>query len=242
MADRHHPIPSCKGTPWARKHEIIHTKSSIPPKVDLRKKMAAAHIEIYDQVRPSEFLLYILSFLEQQKSESCTANAICAAWRLAESQVDPRFRPSRLFLYFNERDMKKHSSTDSGARVADGCKSLQTNGVCSEQTWPFNLKKVTVRPPKKAYEEAKPHKIHTPAQIHNDFLHVKDSLAQGKPVIIGIVLYSDFYEAGKTGIVHMPGPKAKKKGGHAVLIVGYDNSKKHWIVRNSWGEQWGDKG
>lgn len=31
-------------------------------------------------------------------------------------------------------------------------------------------------------------------------------------------------------------------GGHAVLCVGYDDSKSHWIMRNSWGAEWGDKG
>ena len=31
-------------------------------------------------------------------------------------------------------------------------------------------------------------------------------------------------------------------GGHAVNIVGYDNIEKFWIVKNSWGPEWGDKG
>jgi C1A family cysteine protease len=40
----------------------------------------------------------------------------------------------------------------------------------------------------------------------------------------------------------MPTPGDQKLGGHAVLIVGYDDTKKCLIVRNSWGENWGDKG
>jgi hypothetical protein len=31
-------------------------------------------------------------------------------------------------------------------------------------------------------------------------------------------------------------------GGHAMLIVGYDLAKKHFVVRNSWGDDWGDGG
>jgi C1A family cysteine protease len=31
-------------------------------------------------------------------------------------------------------------------------------------------------------------------------------------------------------------------GGHAVVCVGYDDIKKVWIMRNSWGTYWGDKG
>ena len=31
-------------------------------------------------------------------------------------------------------------------------------------------------------------------------------------------------------------------GGHAVVGVGYDDAKQWFIVRNSWGGQWGMKG
>ena len=31
-------------------------------------------------------------------------------------------------------------------------------------------------------------------------------------------------------------------GGHAVMAVGYDEGEKRFIVRNSWGENWGLKG
>ena len=42
----------------------------------------------------------------------------------------------------------------------------------------------------------------------------------------------------------MPMPKENEKvlGGHAVAVVGYCDKQKHFIIRNSWGEEWGDKG
>jgi C1A family cysteine protease len=40
----------------------------------------------------------------------------------------------------------------------------------------------------------------------------------------------------------MPGKKEKTRGGHAVLGVGYDDNSKCFIIKNSWGENWGDKG
>ena len=34
----------------------------------------------------------------------------------------------------------------------------------------------------------------------------------------------------------------KLLGGHAVMAVGYDDNKGHFVVRNSWGMEWGDNG
>ena len=40
----------------------------------------------------------------------------------------------------------------------------------------------------------------------------------------------------------MPQANDQQLGGHAVTAVGYDDFKECFIVRNSWGEGWGDKG
>ena len=40
----------------------------------------------------------------------------------------------------------------------------------------------------------------------------------------------------------MPEPRETIMGGHAVCIVGYDDNKGTFKVRNSWSEKWGDKG
>ena len=43
----------------------------------------------------------------------------------------------------------------------------------------------------------------------------------------------------------MPFPNVRRErflGGHAVLLVGYDKNRECYIVRNSWGKNWGDSG
>jgi C1A family cysteine protease len=40
----------------------------------------------------------------------------------------------------------------------------------------------------------------------------------------------------------MPKKGESVLGGHAVLAVGYDQAAKRFIVRNSWGANWGMKG
>ncbi|CAE7469958.1 unnamed protein product, partial [Symbiodinium pilosum] len=49
-------------------------------------------------------------------------------------------------------------------------------------------------------------------------------------------------EVATTGNMVMPQPTDQQLGGHAVCAVGYDDFKQCFIVRNSWGEGWGDKG
>ena len=73
---------------------------------------------------------------------------------------------------------------------------------------------------------------------------MKGCLASGYPFVFGFSVYESFEseEVSKTGIVPMPSPQEKLLGGHAVLAVGYDDSQNRFIVRNSWGPEWGMKG
>mmetsp|Transcript_2700 Transcript_2700/g.6842 ORF Transcript_2700/g.6842 Transcript_2700/m.6842 type:complete len:93 (+) Transcript_2700:1-279(+) len=58
------------------------------------------------------------------------------------------------------------------------------------------------------------------------------------------MVFSSFMtgEVSKTGYMTMPQISDSLLGGHAVMAVGYDDKKRHFIVRNSWGQEWGDKG
>jgi len=40
----------------------------------------------------------------------------------------------------------------------------------------------------------------------------------------------------------MPTDNDKILGGHAVMAVGYNEKEKVFIIRNSWGVNWGDQG
>jgi hypothetical protein len=40
--------------------------------------------------------------------------------------------------------------------IRDGMKRIAKLGVCSEDTWPYDIAKFTKRPTKKAYAEATP--------------------------------------------------------------------------------------
>ena len=46
----------------------------------------------------------------------------------------------------------------------------------------------------------------------------------------------------KSGILPMPQKGEKQVGGHAVCCVGYDDAKQMFLIRNSWGTDWGQAG
>lgn len=74
-------------------------------------------------------------------------------------------------------------------------------------------------------------------------LKVKKALAEGQPVIIGMEIYQSFMDAeGKE--VWTPIIGDVSKGGHAMVVVGYDDNKEGgaFEIMNSWGDDWGKKG
>jgi hypothetical protein len=74
---------------------------------------------------------------------------------------------------------------------------------------------------------------------------MKHCLAEGCPFVFGLTLFKGFDVARKHGYVPMPDFETEdireSHGSHALLCVGYKESAKVFIVRNSWGTTWGDK-
>jgi|GEM_PF-1378783 len=68
--------------------------------------------------------------------------------------------------------------------------------------------------------------------------NIKTALLQ-HPVSTSMTVYSDFYSYNSGVYEHVIG---KQEGGHAILIVGWNNREQSWICKNSWGKSWGDDG
>jgi C1A family cysteine protease len=183
---------------------------------------------------------------DQGQLGSCTANAIAGAFQFElMKQKLPSFNPSRLFIYYNERVLEGHPKTDSGAQIRDGVKSVATQGVCDETVWPYVISKFAAKPVKKLYTLALKNQALQYTRLNNTVINeLKTCLASGSPFVFGFTVYQSFEGdvVAKTGIVPMPAKNESVVGGHAVMAVGYDDSKNAFIVRNSWGNSWGLKG
>ena len=71
---------------------------------------------------------------------------------------------------------------------------------------------------------------------------LKLALTKGMPFIFGMMVPKSFYAITTNGMMTMPSIDEVRLGGHALLAVGFDDDKQVFIVRNSWGEEFGDKG
>lgn len=175
---------------------------------------------------------------------SCTANALVGALEFLELKARQKFVDlSRLFVYYNERVIEHSTKHDAGAMLRDGIKSLAKQGVCAELSWPYVIKKFALRPPAACYNQAKANTITSYHRLATTS-EMRACLADGFPFVFGFTVYESFESAAvaKTGVLNMPKAKERAVGGHAVCAVGYDDTAQRFIVRNSWGADWGKRG
>lgn len=181
----------------------------------------------------------------QGNTSSCTAQGIAAAVYFDRAkQKLPVFNPSRLFIYWNERVMEGSTMSDDGAIIRDGVKSLAKVGYCNEDIWKFDESLLLKKPSNDCFNQSKKYKSLSYYRIDNSKIRdIKNCLAQGFPIVFGATLYASFDEADKAaGVVPLPKKDEEILGGHCMLLVGYDDDKNLFKIRNSWGEESGDKG
>src|ERR1039457_2030300 len=214
-----HDLPDQRDHLYAAPPEVL---AVLPAKVDLSPQCPT----VYDQGQLG----------------SCTANAIAAALEFERTrQKLPDFMPSRLFIYYNERAMEGTVGSDSGAQIRDGIKSVAQQGVCPEPMWPYAIPKFKTKPSKPCYVEALKHKVTLYQRLVPTLNQLKGCIASGYPFVFGFTVYNSCESpaVAKSGHAPMPSPGEAVIGGHAVMGIGYDDSKQWFIVQNSWGPTWG---
>lgn len=180
---------------------------------------------------------------DQEQTSSCTAHGIGAAlWSGQVVAGQPPVMPSRLFLYWNERQLEGDTDQDGGAIIRDGIRVCNQFGIVSEKLWPFNEFRLFVKPSENIYTKAMRNRIHFYAAVDLTNLdQIRLALSHKLPIVFGFDVYDYFESAAmaKKGILNMPAHKEQFLGGHCVAIVGHDDAERMFLVRNSWGTEWG---
>ncbi len=192
---------------------------------------------------------------------SCTANAGVALLEYFERRAfGKHIDGSRLFLYKATRNLAGLSG-DTGAYLRETMGAMVMFGVPPEDYWQYDG-----RPEKENtrfdleptafcyalganYKAVKYFRLDPNGGAPDETLaNIRAFLAAGFPSMFGFPVYDEYYELLDGGLIAFPGEKSTYYGGHANVVVGYDDNLKvgkdkgALLVRNSWGTTWGNGG
>lgn len=155
---------------------------------------------------------------------------------------------SALYIY----NQVKIGDCYQGSLFSKALEFLKTNGDCLSSEFDY---------PKGDCDRS-PNKIHKIAAEKSDYEvrdyftlypsnasnsekinQVKLSLSENKPVIVGMAIRENFKGLRKDDAFWNPETGDKTEaGGHAMVVIGYDDAKEAFEIMNSWSTKWGNDG
>lgn len=166
--------------------------------------------------------------------EAQTAISMKAPW------LRPMFSPQALFACGGGK-------CDQGWYTDSGAATVKSKGVLDNACAPYTMgsdgKDVTcsnfcANQTERTYKNVTGTFRPSGGWGSNSIQAVKDALKKG-PLVTSMTVYEDFVTYGG-GIYKST--STKSVGGHAVSLVGYNDAQRYWIIRNSWSDEWGEKG
>jgi C1A family cysteine protease len=188
---------------------------------------------------------------------TCVAHATVA---VREYLADELHRPggestqsdlSEQFVYWACKERDNYAG--SGTWIHHAMAVLQEQGVCTEQVWPYNAGSLSGNegqgpPPADAESQALAHRIDSSESLHPRWTDaLRQHLAQERPVAFAVPVFTYWFSepVSSTGDIRLPLSTDKVEGGHAMVMVGYEDDPDvpgggYFLVRNSWGTNtWG---
>lgn len=188
------------------------------------------------------FIRYLPS---QDNIGCCTASASLLAAEIMMAMTGKDINFSRLFVYYMSRKIGNRLG-QKGAELSTTMEALQTYGAALHNSWPFRYKLLEVEPPLSSMEEAALYKVNSFQRINIDVF--KDYIISGMPIVIGMHTGRKFWRIkgpiDRHNYCPINNTDNRNSLGHAMTIVGFDDNIAggSWIIANSLGPMWGDKG
>lgn len=198
--------------------------STVPASIDLRKEFTAVK--------------------DQGEMGACSAFALIGIFEyILKKNKQPDIDLSEQFVYYNARKKEGASRVDSGSSLYDIVQTLKTDGVCQEHLFPYNPENLSKEPPVEAIDDAQTRKVVVAKNVKKVLHDIKSAVSEGYPVAISLKIYNSFNP--RKGFIRIPSENAilnEQSGNHAMVICGYNDEARVFVVRNSWGRKFGDKG
>ena len=127
----------------------------------------------------------------------------------------------------------------SGGLMDSAFKYVMVNGLCSEDDYPYTSSSGETTSCLNCVPVVKVHGCYD--VYENDQLALKEAVSIG-PVSVAIDADTRYFQSYSSGILDLSDCKTNLN--HGVLIVGYgiDKGIKYWLLKNSWGDSWGEQG
>ena len=185
--------------------------------------------------------------LDQGRRGTCVA---CAATGGHEMVRDDDKSLCVEFLHWGAKGRDGLPAASEGTTLAAAAAALAILGQPPEAGWPYDEWRDQwasgYEPPAGVREEALQRRLASGAAIAPTAADLRASLDGGHAPLLGVTIHGTWYAPDPNGRIAMPTQGATAYGGHAVLVVGYQVGEGagggRFIVRNSWGDSWGNKG
>jgi KDEL-tailed cysteine endopeptidase len=173
---------------------------------------------------------------DQGQCGSCwtfsSTGAMEGAWAIAKGQLIDLAEQELVDC----AGLKYGSAGCSGGQMEGAFKFIIENGQCAASSYPYTAKdgschSCTAVAHASSCYDVKP----------NDQLSLKAAVAK-QPVAVAISADTRYFQSYSSGV--LTSSTCYTSLDHGVLTVGYgeENGQKYWLVKNSWGTSWGDKG
>jgi len=222
---------------------MLGVKNRKPGRLDFESRGMKATATSGVDWRNNNGINWLGPVMNQGNCGSCVAFANVATLEAQTSitsgmpWLHPSFSPQNLFACGG-------GGCDSGWMNDSAASFLQQSGVTDEACAPYTSGSTGVDVDcsvKCSDADARTTRIvnsTTPSSGGGSVDAVKAALKKG-PLVTDFDVYADFITYSGGIYKHVTGDNV---GGHAVSIVGYDDTKRAWLIRNSWGQEWGDNG
>jgi hypothetical protein len=189
----------------------------------------------------------------QGRQASCVGWAVAYYYRSYQEGVENHRVPSNpdeilspAFIY-NQRPTTS-CRQDTGMSLVRGLKIAVEQGVATLAQMPYDPNDACTQPSDQARQEALNYRAQTYLNLFNgkgkaNLTLLKQRLASGDLFVLAIPVYSEFMRVTPTKpVVDVPAANSIYYGGHAVTVVGYDDTTQRFKFVNSWGTGWGEQG
>ena len=181
---------------------------------------------------------------------SCSPHSIVAIYEyILKKNKKAECDLSERYVYYNVRRMKGCLDEDNGTSLYDVIKTMEEEGVCLESLCPYDSELINVEPTGEAYDDGRQRLIMKAMNIpignipEKNIEALRSALSEGYPVAVGLRIFDTF--AATNGFVLLPSEDeiaSEERHHHAMVVCGYDDKQKYFLVRNSWGTKFGKDG